>query len=248
MLGDRAWSEKYSQRQLETKRELLRACYEHYAIKLYMAVSLVGLAALVATGGSVLALPLAIAITVLFYPLVEYVLHRFVLHSRLLYRSPLTADLWRRLHYDHHMKPTNLTVLFAAPVTSVPLLFVLATIPALLIDVQGLFLAMVTTNFLMFTYYEVMHASAHLKLGFKDGWISRHRQSHLRHHFISETENYGIGTQLMDRIAGTDDAKPRQSPTVRNLGYDDETARVFPWVRESYERDKTRSQTPVVKQ
>lgn len=248
MLGDRAWSEKYSQRQLETRVELLRACFDHYAVKLYLCISALGLVALAATGGSIFALPIAIAITALFYPLVEYVLHRFVLHSRLLYRNPVTADLWRRLHYDHHMKPTNLTVLFAAPVTSVPLLFVLATVPVLLIDVQGLFIAMLTTNFLMFTYYEVMHASAHLKLGFNDKWISSHRQSHLRHHFISETENFGIGTQLMDRIAGTNDAKPRQSPTVRNLGYDDETARVFPWVRESYERDKSRSEAPAVKQ
>ncbi|WP_420409157.1 sterol desaturase family protein [Hoeflea sp.] len=241
MLGDRAWSAKYRDRQLETAGELIRACFDHYALKMYLVISVTGLIALVASGGSVFALLLATALTVGFYPLVEYVLHRFVLHSHLLYRSPITAPLWRRLHYDHHMKPSNLTVLFAAPVTSVPLLIVLALIPGAVIDVTGLFPAMITTNFLMFTYYEFMHASAHLKLGFHSNWIARHRQSHLRHHFISETQNYGIGTQLMDRIAGTDNPKPRQSPTVRNLGYDDNAAAAFPWVRESYERDENKA-------
>lgn len=238
MLGDRAWSTKYRQRQMDSRGELIRACCDHYAVKMYLAISMFSLITLAATGGIVLALPLAMVITGVFYPLVEYVLHRFVLHSKLLYRTPITAPLWRRLHYDHHMKPSNLNVLFAAPVTSVPLLIVLAAVPGTLIDVKGLFPAMITANFLMFTYYEFMHASAHLKLGFHDNWIARHRQSHLRHHFISETQNYGIGTLLMDRIAGTADQKPEQSPTVRNLGYDDQAAEIFPWVRESYQRDK----------
>jgi sterol desaturase/sphingolipid hydroxylase (fatty acid hydroxylase superfamily) len=237
MLSDRAWSEKYSESQLNTKRDLLRACLDHYAIKLYLAITVIALIGMAASSASLLVLPIAIVVTVFFYPLVEYALHRFVLHSNLLYRSPLTAPIWRRLHYDHHMKPTNLSVLFAEPMTSVPLLLILAAIPGLVIDLNGLFAAMVATNFLMFTYYEFMHASAHLKIGIPDSWIVRHKQSHLRHHFIQETQNFGIGTQVMDTIAGTTGQSSEQSSTVRNLGYDDQAAKAYPWVREGYERD-----------
>jgi hypothetical protein len=237
MLGDKAWSRKYQPRQVDTMWALVRAGLDHYAIAMYLVISVIGLITFAATGGNPLALPLAVLVTGVFYPLVEYTLHRFVLHSNLLYRNRITAPIWRRLHYDHHMKPNNLAVLFAAPVTSVPLLLVLAAIPAMIVDLKGLFLAMITTNFLMFTYYEFMHASAHLKLGFHNGWIARHKQSHLRHHFISETQNYGIGTQLMDTLAGTADQSPHHSSTVRNLGYDDQAAEVYPWVRDGYQRD-----------
>jgi hypothetical protein len=237
MLGDKAWSQKYSQRLLNSKWTLVRAVWDHYAIKMYLAFSTAGLIAFIATNGNLLALPVALFLTVLFYPLVEYALHRFVLHSNLLYRSPITAPVWRRLHYDHHMKPDNLTVLFAAPMTSVPLLLVLAAMPGTIIDLRGMFPAMITTVFLMFTYYEFMHASAHLKLGFHSNWIVRHKQSHMSHHFVCETQNYGIGTQVMDKLAGTDDQSPHRTPTVRNLGYDNEIAAAYPWVRDGFERD-----------
>lgn len=238
MLSDKAWSQKYRQRLLSTKWALVRACWDHYAVKMYIAFSMAGLITFVAANGDLLALPIALLVTVLFYPLVEYVLHRFVLHSNVLYRNPVTAPVWRRLHYDHHMKPDNLTVLFADPRTSVPLLLVLAAIPGAIIDLRGIFPAMITTVFLMFTYYEFMHASAHLKLGFHSSWIARHKESHMSHHFVCETQNYGIGTQLMDKVAGTDDQSPHRSSTVRNLGYDDQVAAAYPWVRDSYERDQ----------
>lgn len=237
MLSDKTWSQKYHQHLLSTRWALVRAVWDHYAVKMYLAFSLLGLVAFIATNGDLLALPVAVFLTVVFYPLIEYGLHRFILHSKLLYRSPVTARAWRRLHYDHHMKPDNLTVLFASPLSSIPLLLVLAAIPGAIIDLHGLFWAMITTVFLMFTYYEFMHASAHLKLGFHSNWIARHKQSHMSHHFVCETQNYGIGTQLMDKVAGTNEQSPHRSPTVRNLGYDDQVAATYPWVRDGYQRD-----------
>ncbi len=52
----------------------------------------------------------------LFYPLAEYGLHRYVLHGRFLYKVPLTASLWKRIHFDHHRDPHDLRVLFGAVV------------------------------------------------------------------------------------------------------------------------------------
>ena len=40
----------------------------------------------------------------IYLALVWYVLHRFVLHRAWLYRSQLTAALWKRIHYDHHRR------------------------------------------------------------------------------------------------------------------------------------------------
>lgn len=237
MLNDKRWSEKYSQHQFLTLWGLAGAFCNHYAICMYLVFSSLSLFVLVASGSKVLVLLVAILLTATFYPLVEYLLHRYVLHSRLLYKNPVTAPIWRRLHYDHHMNPNNLSVLFASPFTSIPLLVILAAIPSLALDLHGLFPAMLATNFLMFTYYEFMHTSAHLKLGFQNYWIARHKKAHLRHHFVSETHFFGIGTHIVDKIVGTDGTPLRNSSTVRNLGYDDEVAAAYPWVRDGYRRD-----------
>ena len=66
----------------------------------------------------------AAAAAVLGYPLVWYLLHRYVLHGRLLYRFPQTAALWKRIHFDHHQDPNDLGVLFGALYTTLPTIFI----------------------------------------------------------------------------------------------------------------------------
>ena len=103
-----------------TLRELLGAYATHPAIHLYLVLALLsgGLAVHWAEGA--LRPLLAFSATVLAYPLVEYLIHRFVLHSRLMYRSAWTAALWKRVHFDHHQDPHRLDVLFGSPLNTVP--------------------------------------------------------------------------------------------------------------------------------
>ena len=54
------------------------------------------------------------------YPLVWYCLHRWVLHSNWMFKVPFLASTWKRIHYDHHMNPNDLSVLFGAPYTTIP--------------------------------------------------------------------------------------------------------------------------------
>jgi hypothetical protein len=76
--------------------------------------------------------PLAIAAlaTIFVYPLVWYVLHRFVLHGQFLYRSPLTAAMWKRIHFDHHQDPNDLSVLFGALYTTLPTIAIVTILTA----------------------------------------------------------------------------------------------------------------------
>ena len=55
-------------------------------------------------------------------------LHRWVLHATWLYKSPLTAKVWKRIHYDHHQNPHDLSVLFGALYTTLPAIL-LITLP-----------------------------------------------------------------------------------------------------------------------
>jgi hypothetical protein len=56
------------------------------------------------------------------------VLHRWVLHSRWMFKVPLLASTWKRIHYDHHQDPNHLEVLFGALHTTLPTI-ALATAP-----------------------------------------------------------------------------------------------------------------------
>ena len=69
-----------------TLRDLLVAYGSHPAIHIYLALSLASLACAVHFAAGPLRPLAAVAATLLAYPLVWYGLHRFVLHSRLLYR------------------------------------------------------------------------------------------------------------------------------------------------------------------
>ena len=100
----------------------------------YPAIIAYGLFALAAIGvwiwqpaslGQTLA---AIAISTVVYPLVWYVLHRWVLHSRWMFKVPLLASTWKRIHYDHHQDPNHLEVLFGALHTTLPTIAI-ATAP-----------------------------------------------------------------------------------------------------------------------
>ncbi len=88
-------------------RQLVVAYATYPSIVLYAVLCLVSIAGAVWFGA--LAQPVrtvvAIIAAVVIYPVAEYVLHRFVLHARWLYKNPLTADLWKRIHYDHHQDP-----------------------------------------------------------------------------------------------------------------------------------------------
>ncbi|MCX7630961.1 MAG: fatty acid hydroxylase family protein, partial [Geminicoccaceae bacterium] len=108
----RPWIHKRYQLDKMSLRELVVAYFTHYSIIVYLTLAFVSILLAVRWAEDWKGPVSAVALTLVVYPFVEYALHRFVLHSRLLYRSPLTARVWKRIHYDHHADPHDLSVLF----------------------------------------------------------------------------------------------------------------------------------------
>jgi hypothetical protein len=241
MLDDAAWAAKYAGCQPRSLRSLVLAIANHQAMAIYIMGAAVALAVTLARGHAALYVTQAIGITVVCYPLAEYALHRYVLHARGLWRIKLTAWLWRRLHYDHHMDPKDMTVLFAPPVVSIPFLLGLCGLAATTMGEAGLFPAMVFASFCAFAYYETMHAASHLGPRTANKWLARRCRNHLRHHYLQEMANFGIGSGLLDRLCYQSPAargRSKLSPTVRNLGYSGELAARYPWAAKSYARKR----------
>lgn len=167
------------------------------------------------------------------YPLVWYALHRWVLHSRWMFKSPLTAATWKRIHYDHHMDPNHLEVLFGALSTTLPTI-ALATLPVgWLIGGFGASLAALAAGLILTCAYEFVHCVEHLPYKPRNRFLAAMKARHLAHHFHDENGNYGITNFAWDRLFGTlyeRQDRPHKSSTVFNLGYDENAARRFPWV------------------
>ncbi len=218
-----------------TLRELVWAYVTYPAIQAYALLTLVSAGLAAYWGGQPLAMAAAVAATLLVYPVVWYVLHRFVLHGRLLYRFPQTAALWKRIHFDHHRDPNDLGVLFGSLYTTLPTILAVTIPIGWLIGGPGAAAAAAATGIVTTCFYEFCHCIQHLPFTPKLAFLRRIKRHHLAHHFHSEQGNFGITNFFWDRVFNTFYADAKQMPrsaTVFNLGYTGPETQRFPWVAE----------------
>ena len=179
------WAERRYFLDKMTLRELVGAYLSHYSIITYLVIAAV--AAYLAWRYAEGALPtlLAVVTTIVLYPLVEYLAHRYLLHAELLYKSPLTAKIWKRVHFDHHQNLHDLSVLFGALYTTLPTI-ALITLPlgGLIAGWSGAFAAL-ATGLVVFSAYEFCHCVQHLPFSPGNKWLREIKRRHLAHHFHS---------------------------------------------------------------
>lgn len=216
-----------------TVRDLIGAYFQYYAIQGYLIIGAVSTYfALANMADPVRTLASAVA-AVLMYPLAWFLIHRYLLHGRIFYKSALTAKVWKRIHYDHHQDPHDLSILFGALYTTLPTIS-LATLPVgwLIAGAPGAAAALAAGMF-MTCFYEFCHCIEHLTIKPKSKWLSNMKRRHMAHHFHDEDGNFGITNFLWDRVFGTYYARedrPEKSLYVNNLGYTEEEAAKYPWV------------------
>ena len=216
-----------------TLKDLFVAYFQYYAIQAYLVLAAISIGVAFWSPPGAVAGFTAAVFAVAAYPFVWYLLHRYVLHSKWMWKSPLTARTWKRIHYDHHQDPNHLEVLFGALYTTLPAIAT-ATIPVgfLIGGVGGAAIAF-AAGLLTTCAYEFAHCIQHLSYKPKNRWLAEMKKQHMAHHFHDETGNFGITSFLPDKIFGTfynREERMAKSPTVFNLGYTDEVAETYPWV------------------
>lgn len=224
-----------------TFSELVVAYIQYPAIQAYFSIALLGIVYLTAYDQWSLMLPVIAVIITMIYPLVWYMLHRFVLHGSYLYKSPHFAKIWKRIHFDHHRDPNDLRVLFGALYTTLPTVIAF-TLPIgwALSGLPGAVAAFVS-GVLVTMFYEFCHCIQHLHYRPNQQFLRNMKRLHLLHHYRDETGNYGITNFFWDRFLGTfydKNDKREMSPTVFNLGYDEHEAAQYPWVDELVKSSK----------
>jgi len=223
-----------------TLRQLVVAFFTHYSIQVYLVLTVAAGSLAIALAESALAPIVAVLVTWIVYPLVEYLVHRFVLHSHFMFKSKATAAVWKRIHFDHHQNPHDLAVLFGALYTTLPTIALITLPLGALIGGWSGAAAAFAAGCSIFMAYEFTHCVQHLPFTPKTSWLRDLKHHHLSHHFHSESGNYGITTELVDKMFGTHYAKPKDVPrsaTCFNLGYDEAMRQSYPWVAELSEDD-----------
>ncbi len=217
-------------------KQLNLAYFTYPGVQIYLTLMSIAFLSAAYFGGAPLALLMAFASAVIGHPVIWYITHRFILHSRLLMRYKMTAKLWKRTHYDHHQRPNELSVLFGGLHTTLPpIALIYGPIGFAIAGPGGASLA-IASGIFMTMFYEYVHCIQHLGFMPKSKFLAYVKRAHLLHHYHDESGNYSITAFWFDALLGTyykDASKRKRSATARNLGYTDDVAAQFPWVREA---------------
>jgi Fatty acid hydroxylase superfamily len=137
---------------------------------------------------------LALAVGLFSWSLIEYLLHRFVLHR---------VQPFKRWHLEHHARPTAL--IGAPTLLSSGLIFSLVFLPAwVLLSIQSAAALTLGTVAGYLTYGVVHHGMHHSRV--TSAWLKNRKLWHALHHHPSTAltyGHYGVSTSLWDHVFGT---------------------------------------------
>jgi hypothetical protein len=137
----------------------------------------------------------------LFY-FTEYGTHRFLFHARPS-KLAFVLQLQHRLHYDHHVDPNRLDLLFLPLWYVVPNFILVALAAWMLLGDWDVVLSLVLGAMLALLHYEWVHYIAHIPYRPRTAagrWMKKY---HLWHHFKNEHFWFGVSNPAMDFINRT---------------------------------------------
>lgn len=152
------------------------------------------------------------------YAMSEYLFHRFLFHMKTP-TNPFLLKTIKRLHFDHHLDPNNLKLLFLPLWFSLPNGLIAAALFYLITGNMQFTIAFLAGLVVYFMYYEWKHYIAHKPIQPRTEMGKRIKKAHLWHHFKNENYWFGVTHTTIDKTFGTykDQNSVEKSETARNL-------------------------------
>lgn len=191
--------------------------FEHGSNKLIVQMIAALFCALVVMGAFRSSLPFVL-LGVAIFGFVEYLTHRFTLHAPPS-KIKFISKLQHRLHYDHHVTPERLDLLFIPPWFLLPVLGIYGGLYYLLTSSVAVTLALTAGNLIGLLHYERVHYIAHIPVTPSTAFGRYMKKYHLWHHFKNEGYWFGVTNPLGDYLFKTykDPTEVDKSATVKNL-------------------------------
>lgn len=148
----------------------------------------------------------------------EYTTHRFLFHARPS-RISWVLKLQHRLHYDHHIDPPKLELLFLPLWFTIPVTALYFGVYLAIARDAALALSLMSGSLVALLYYEWVHYIAHIQFVPVTPFGRWMKKYHLWHHFKNEHLWYGITSPSMDVLMRTYQHvnEVERSPSVREI-------------------------------
>jgi len=141
-----------------------------------------------------------VAIGLVFWTLLEYFFHRFLLHAEI--RNATLREWISASHIRHHGAPRDPNQILVLPTFALVISGVLSGV--LLVVTRDLFAsaAILTGIWMGFLYYEAVHYRVHMSLT-NSPILQQQRRAHFYHHFSNSEECFGVTSPVWDYVFGT---------------------------------------------
>jgi 4-hydroxysphinganine ceramide fatty acyl 2-hydroxylase len=144
--------------------------------------------------------PALIAVGLLVWTLIEYLLHRFLLHYRP--QAPTLLAVVEKLHLGHHRDPRDEAKITVPVFASLPIACGLLALFRLISGSGETAALLLVGSIAGYLYYELVHFCIHC--GVRRGrWLRRQRVNHFFHHFKDQHRCFGVTTPLWDLVMST---------------------------------------------
>lgn len=148
--------------------------------------------------------PVGFLLGLFLWTLLEYLLHRFLFHFPA--RGALQERISFLFHGVHHAQPQCKTRLVMPPAVSIPMAALMYGLLYLLLAVLfGLpqWVAPLTSGLLLgYLIYDLTHYATH-HFPMRSGYAKFLKRYHLRHHYKTPNQRFGVSSPLWDWVFGT---------------------------------------------
>jgi hypothetical protein len=156
--------------------------------------------------------PVCIILGVMCWTLIEYALHRFLLHLHL--QATVVQRTVERLHLGHHREPWDEAKVTVPIYGSLPIAAALLGVFRLSAsswEIAGLLMIGCIAGYL---WYETVHFRIHCSPK-RGHWLRRQRTHHFFHHYRDQGRCFGVTTSVWDLIYRTDRRGPESGRPFR---------------------------------
>jgi 4-hydroxysphinganine ceramide fatty acyl 2-hydroxylase len=151
-------------------------------------------------GLSDIAKPAWVVVGLLVWTLIEYLLHRFLLHHRP--QAPALLAVVEKLHLGHHRDPRDEAKITVPGSASLPIAGSLLALYRLISGSWELAALLLVGSIAGYLYYEWVHFWIHCS-DRSGHWLRQRRANHFFHHFKDQRRCFGVTTPLWDLLLGT---------------------------------------------